>query len=122
MCACTIPKIFKTENSGKLVTNKHNRFYLNQRSEVETKVLSLSFPLQLKEVQESLSAEKLKSCEVSERFSAMESSWNEREGGLLEQCQRLEERVEDMTRQNSLLHEEADKVCGGGRWGRWWGL
>ena len=67
-------------------------------------------------MQESLSAEKLKSCEVSERFSAMESSWNEREGGLLEQCQRLEERVEDMTRQNSLLHEEADKVCVGGEW------
>ena len=115
MCACTIPKISKTENSGKLVTNKHDRFYLNQRSEMETKALFLSTPLQLKEVQESLSAEKLKSCEVSERFSAMESSRNEREGGLLEQCQRLEERVEDMTRQNSLLHEEADKVCGGER-------
>ena len=68
-------------------------------------------------MQESFSAEKLKSCEVSERFSAMESSWNEREGGLLEQYQRLEERVEDMTRQNSLLHEETDKVCVGESWG-----
>ena len=67
-----------------------------------------------------MSAEKLKSCEASERFSAMESSWNERESGLLEQCQRLEEGVEGITRQNSLLHEEADKVhvCVGG----WVGL
>ena len=67
--------------------------------------------LQLKEAQESLTAAKLESCEASERFSAMESSWNEREGSLLEQCRRLEERAEDITRQNSLLHDEADKVC-----------
>ena len=81
--------------------------------------------LQLKETQESLTAAKLESCEASERFSAMESSWNEREGSLLEQCRRLEERAEDITRQNSLLHDEADKVCvcvcvgrgeGSGRW------
>ena len=81
----------------------------------------LSYPLQLKEVQESLSSEKLKSCEATERFSAVESSWNEREGGLLEQCRRLEERVEDMTRQNSLLHEEADKVHVWGEVGVWGG-
>ena len=67
--------------------------------------------MQLKEAQESLTAAKLESCEASERFSAMESSWNEREGSLLEQCRRLEERMEDITRQNSLLHDEADKVC-----------
>ena len=72
--------------------------------------------LQLKEVQESLTAAKLESCEASERFSAVESSWNEREGSLLEQCRRLEERAEDITRQNSLLHDEADKVCVGGGW------
>ena len=72
--------------------------------------------LQLKEVQESLTAAKLESCEASERFSAVESSWNEREGSLLEQCRRLEERAEDTTRQNSLLHDEADKVCVGGGW------
>ena len=80
--------------------------------------------LQLKEAQESLTAAKLESCEASERFSAVESSWNEREGSLLEQCRRLEERAEDITRQNSLLHDEADKVCvgegGGGVGGRWW--
>ena len=45
MCACTIPKISKTENSGKLVTNKHDRFYLNQRSKMETKALFLSMRL-----------------------------------------------------------------------------
>ena len=72
--------------------------------------------LQLKEAQESLTAAKLESCEASERFSAVESSWNEREGSLLEQCRRLEERAEDITRQNSLLHDEADKVCVGGGW------
>ena len=41
----------------------------------------------------------------------MESSWSERERSLLEQCQRLEARVADVTQQNSLLHDEAEKVC-----------
>ena len=65
---------------------------------------------QLKEVQMSLATAKSESCELSERFSAMESSWGERERGLLEQCQRLEGRVADVTQQNSLLHDEAEKV------------
>ena len=66
---------------------------------------------QLKEVQMSLATAKSESRELSERFSAMESSWGERERGLLEQCQRLEGRVADVTQQNSLLHDEAEKVC-----------
>lgn len=48
--------------------------------------------------------------ELQERLSSSEVAWVEKELQLDSQRQRLEERLEDLTKQNDVLHAEAEKV------------
>jgi hypothetical protein len=48
--------------------------------------------------------------ELRDRTSKSEEGWAEKEQQLASQHQLLEERVGDLTRQNDVLHEEAEKV------------
>ena len=49
--------------------------------------------------------------ELQERLTNAEQSWKEKETEWDKQQKMLEERVESLTQQNSMLHEEAEKVC-----------
>lgn len=60
--------------------------------------------------------------ELQERTTRSEGDWAAKEAQQMSQQQLLEERVGDLTKQNTVLHEEAEKVsrcCGrGGEDGR----
>lgn len=50
--------------------------------------------------------------ERHERLTSCEVVWADKEVQLDNQRQRLEERLEDLTKQNDVLHTEAEKVRG----------
>ena len=53
---------------------------------------------------------KLELQRLSEELSRSKAAWEEREGVLVGECQRVEERVTNLEQQNTMLHEEAEKV------------
>ena len=49
--------------------------------------------------------------EVQERLVSNEESWSDKERQLGAQKQNLEERLEELTKQNNMLHAETEKVA-----------
>ena len=71
--------------------------------------LTCTLQLQLRE------AEVLKlqqeSKELEDKLKSSQEAWVEKESRLEEQSKMLEERVESLTHQNDILHQETEKVC-----------
>ena len=69
--------------------------------------------MQLKQLQDDLKSQVARSNQLQQELSSREAFWSEHEKALLDTVQQLEKRCKDLQEQNTLLHEEADKVlCG----------
>ncbi len=49
---------------------------------------------------------------ISAELAVARGSWEDREKQLTEQCSAAEKRADNLAQQNTLLYEEAEKVCG----------
>ena len=53
---------------------------------------------------------KLECQQLSEQLLTSQQTWEQTEGEVKKQCGHLEARVSELTEQNAMLHEEAEKV------------
>ena len=66
--------------------------------------------MQLKEVEHKLKCEVARSNQLQEQLSSRELFWAGQEKALQDTLQQVQERCQDLQGQNTLLHEEAEKV------------
>ena len=84
--------------------------YINNIVRMSACLYQISLWLQLQLSEEELSRLKLEAQQLTEQLQTSQSTWEQTEGQLRSQCGHLEARVDELSQQNSMLHEEAEKV------------
>ena len=74
-------------------------------------VFNVCLPLQVARLQESLTEAKSESAVLREKVAAMTTTLEQQQQSDEEEREGLKKRVDGLTQQNSLLHEEAEKMA-----------